>query len=173
MKSSTDAPNCTNCHGNHQIVQKEEKGNLISNPKGLVQLCSSCHNSVELAEKYAIPVRRTESFKESFHGLAIRGGSKTAANCESCHGHHNIRPSDDTLSTIYKVNLPNTCGKCHPGAVEAFFMTPIHITTSEEDSPWVYWITRIYLFLIFAIIGGMILHNALDFMKKFKAKKKS
>lgn len=170
LKSSPDAPTCTNCHGNHQIVQKDDKGNIISNPKGLVQLCSSCHNSVELAQKYSIPVGRTESFRESFHGLAIRGGSKVAANCESCHGYHNIRPSDDTSSTINKKNLPKTCSKCHPGALEAFFLTPIHIVDTQKESPSIFWITRIYIFLIFAIVGGMAVHNIMDFMKKFKAK---
>jgi hypothetical protein len=172
LKSSVDAPNCTSCHGNHQIVKKDDKGNIISNPKGLVQLCSSCHNSVELAEKYNMPVGRTESFRESFHGLAIRGGSKVAANCESCHGYHNIRPSDDSLSTIYQKNLPVTCGKCHPGAVDAFFMTPIHITDAEKETPGVYWVTRIYILLIFSVIGGMVVHNVLDFVKKFKVRSK-
>jgi predicted CXXCH cytochrome family protein len=168
---NSDAPSCTGCHGNHQILRKDQSESRISNPKGLVQLCSDCHNSVELTEKYDLPAGRTESYMDSFHGLAIRGGSKTAANCESCHGNHNIRPSTDSLSTISKKNLPETCGKCHPGATATFFDTPIHIVDAAEDSPVLYWVRNFYLSLIFGIIGFMVLHNIFDFYKKFRKKK--
>ncbi|RPI18488.1 MAG: hypothetical protein EHM58_05385 [Ignavibacteriae bacterium] len=170
-KNNPDAPTCNTCHGNHQILKKDESESRIASSKGLVQLCSDCHNSVEMTEKYDLPTGRTESYLESFHGLAVRGGSKVAANCESCHGNHNIRPSTDSLSTISKKNLPETCGKCHPGAVTAFFNTPIHIVKPEEENPWMYWVTNFYIFMIIAVIGGMVLHNVVDFSKKFKKKK--
>lgn len=166
-----DAPVCTDCHGKHQILKKDSDTNRISNPAGLIQLCSDCHNSVELVEKYNLPGGRTDSYLRSFHGLAVRGGSKLAANCESCHGYHNIRPSTDSLSTIHKKNLPETCGKCHPGAIEAFFSTPIHITNPREESPVLFWITRFYIVFIIVLIGGMVLHNALDFFKKVRQEK--
>lgn len=169
-KKKSDAPTCTSCHGNHQILKKDAQNNPLSNPKGLVQLCSDCHASVQLVEKYDLPVGRTESYYRTFHGLAIKGGSRIAANCESCHGSHNIRPSSDSLSTINKKNLPFTCGKCHPGAETTFFNTPIHITNESRQSPVLYWITIFYISMIFAVIGGMILHNVFDFFKKFKTK---
>jgi len=165
-KSNSDAPTCNDCHGNHQILKKDDKGNLISSGSGIVQLCSDCHSSVKLTQKYNLPEGVVQTYKESFHGLAVRGGSKVAANCESCHGNHNIRPSDDTLSTINKRNLPKTCGKCHKGVDESFFNAKIHLTEPSKQSPWVFWISRIYIFLIILIIGGMLLHNILDFRKK-------
>jgi hypothetical protein len=170
QKNSPDAPNCSTCHGNHQIAKKDDEKNRLSNSKGIVQLCSDCHNSVEMTKKYNIPTGRTDSYLNSFHGLAVRGGSKVAANCESCHGYHNIRPSSDTLSSINKRNLPETCGKCHPGATQTLFDTPIHITASITESPLLYWITYIYIILIIATIGGMGLHNILDLIKKSKKK---
>ena len=108
----------------------------------------------------------------SFHGLAMRGGSKVAANCESCHGYHNIRPSSDTLSSINKKNLPVTCGKCHPGANQTLFNTSIHITDSISESPLLYWISRFYILMILAVIGGMVMHNIFDLIKKVKSKNK-
>jgi len=170
QKNSPDAPNCNTCHGNHQIAKNNDVQNRISNSKGLVQLCSDCHNSVELTKKYNIPTGRTESYMNSFHGLAIRGGSKVAANCESCHSHHNIRPSSDSLSTISKKNLPQTCGKCHPGANQTLFNTPIHITASLNESPLLFWLSRFYIILIIVTIGGMALHNLFDLLKKMKNK---
>jgi predicted CXXCH cytochrome family protein len=170
-RGNFDAPTCTDCHGMHQILRKDEQTNRISNPKGLVQLCSSCHSSVEIVERYNLPVGRTETYMSSFHGLATRGGSKVAANCESCHGHHNIKPSSDTSSSINKKNLPKTCGKCHPGVDAAFFTSPIHVTDEYHESPWLFWVGKIYLVLILLTIGGMATHNAIDFFKKIKKSK--
>lgn len=167
-KENPDAPTCTNCHGSHQILNKEQEGNITAKRTGVVKLCSDCHSSVEIIENNNLPKGITDNFNESFHGLALRGGSQEAADCGSCHGYHNIRPSSDPLSTIHKSNLPVTCGKCHPGAVEAVFNTPIHILNPAEDSPWLYYITVFYIILIVAIIGGMVLHNIIDFVKKIK-----
>jgi hypothetical protein len=172
QKNSPDAPNCNTCHGNHQIRKKDDTNNRIASSKGLVQLCSDCHNSVEMVKKYNLPTGRTDSYLNSFHGLAVRGGSKVAANCESCHGYHNIRPSSDTLSSISKKNLPVTCGKCHPGANQTLFDSKIHITDSITESPILYWISRIYIIMILVVIGGMVLHNIFDIIKKVKRKNK-
>lgn len=169
-QNNFDAPTCVDCHGRHQILRRDEKTNRLSNPKGLVQLCSDCHSSVEMVERYNLPVGRTETYMRSFHGLATRGGSKVAANCESCHGHHNIKPSSDTSSTINRKNLPGTCGKCHPASDEILFTSPIHVTNEYKESPWLFWVGKIYLFIILFTIGAMVLHNAFDITKKIKAR---
>jgi predicted CXXCH cytochrome family protein len=160
-----DAPTCNNCHGNHGIISKHLDDKLQKS-NDLINLCSNCHASVELVERNELPVRVSETYRESFHGLATRGGLKEAANCESCHGYHNIRSSTDSLSTISKKNLPQTCGQCHPGATEILITSKIHLTNVKEDSPWVYWITRVYIFLIVSIVGFMFVHNILDYRKK-------
>lgn len=169
-KGNMDAPACNNCHGNHGIVSKNID-NKSQKSKDLVQLCYNCHASVELVERNDLPLRVGESFSESFHGLAVRGGSKEAANCESCHGYHNVRPSTDTLSSINLKNLPETCGKCHPGATRVLFTKKIHLNNPKEDSPGVYWITRFYIVMIFGLIGFMVLHNILDLRRKLKTRK--
>ena len=171
QKGNSDAPTCNNCHGNHGIVTKDN-GSKLEKSLDLIKLCSNCHASVELVERNELPTQVSETYMESFHGLATRGGLKEAANCESCHGHHNVRPSTDSLSSINKKNLPSTCGKCHPGATEVLFRTKIHLTDVEKDSPWVYWITRFYIVIIFGIIGFMLFHNVLDIRRKFNMRKK-
>lgn len=170
-KGNPDAPTCNNCHGNHGILTKNID-NKLEKSRELVNLCSNCHNKVELVERNELPVVG-ETYSESFHGLAVRGGGKEAANCESCHGNHNIRPSTDSLSSVSRKNLPQTCGKCHPGATEVLFTKKIHLTNLEEDSPWVFWTKRFYLFMIFGLISFMILHNILDLKRKLAKKKQS
>lgn len=171
-QDNKDAPTCNNCHGNHGIISKDVE-NKLEKSNDLINLCSNCHSSVELTERNELPVKVSETYKESFHGLATRGGSKEAANCESCHGNHNVRPSKDPLSTINRDNLSQTCGKCHPGATDVLISSKIHLTNVEQDSPWTYWITRFYLFLIILTIGFMVLHNILDYRKKAMLKKNS
>lgn len=170
IKGNKDSPSCNDCHGNHVISKKDTTDKLAAS-KGVIKLCSGCHASLEIIERNDLPTKVTESYRESFHGLATRGGLREAANCESCHGSHNIRPSTDSLSSIYKANLPQTCGSCHPGATQAFFTTKIHMENPREDSPVVFIVTVIYVVLIFGLIGFMILHNILDYRKKIQLKK--
>lgn len=171
LEGNKDAPTCNNCHGNHSIVTKQTDDKLAKS-RGLIQLCSNCHSSVELTERNDLPLKVSQTYNESFHGLATRGGSAAVANCESCHGHHNIRPSSDSLSTINRKNLPETCGKCHPGATEVLFTSKIHIDDTRKDSPWVFMISRFYIVLIIGLIGFMLLHNIQDWRKKKKLRSK-
>jgi predicted CXXCH cytochrome family protein len=170
MEGNTDAPTCNNCHGNHGIMKKDIDNKLVKS-NDLIKLCSNCHASVEMVKRNDLPTNVSESYKESFHGLATRGGLNEAANCESCHGNHDIRPSDDSLSSINKKNLPQTCGKCHPGATEVLISSKIHFTDTTKDSPWTYWIKRFYLLMILVVIGFMLIHNILDYKRKKRLEK--
>lgn len=167
--NNDDSPTCNNCHGNHVISTKKRDNKLVQS-KEVIQLCSHCHASVELIKRNDLPTKVAETYMESFHGLATRGGSSDAANCESCHGFHNVRPSSDPLSSISEKNLPETCGKCHPGATEALLKTKVHLNDPKKDSPSVYWITNFYIVFITGIIGFMVVHNVLDFRRKRKIK---
>ena len=109
------APLCTDCHGEHKILKHTNEASQV-NAAHIRDTCGSCHGDVRLSRKFGLPGDRLVSFDSSFHGLAGKSGSQTVANCASCHGVHNILPSNDPKSTIHAKNLPQTCGKCHPGA---------------------------------------------------------
>jgi cytochrome b subunit of formate dehydrogenase len=162
-----DAPSCTDCHGEHQILSPTDPRSRVAALNVSAQVCASCHSSVQLNQKYGIPSERFQTFQDSFHGLASKAGSVEVANCASCHGIHNIRPSSDPTSTISKANLATTCGRCHPGANENFTKGSVHIILAREgQSAILYWIRILYLGMIVTIIGGMVLHNLVDFIKK-------
>jgi formate dehydrogenase gamma subunit len=171
-KGSNDAPVCTNCHGEHNILKHNDPNSPTAYANLSAQVCSPCHSSVKLSAKYGLNPNRESTFKSSYHGMALQGGSTTVANCASCHTAHNIRPANDPLSSVYKGNLSKTCGKCHPGANENFAVGKIHVAVADEKSdPILYWIASIYIAMIFSVIGGMLLHNLLDFIKKSRIKK--
>ena len=107
------------------------------------------------------------SYADSYHGLAMRGGSQSVANCASCHGVHNIFRSSDARSTVNAVNLPKTCGSCHAGAGNHFVIGPVHVQTASGPAhPVVKWIRGTYWLLIPLTLGFMVIHNLADFLAK-------
>lgn len=166
-KGNMDAPTCTSCHGEHEILAPKDPQSRVAPRNVSIQVCADCHNSVQLSQKYGMPSQQFNSFQDSYHGLAARAGSVEVANCASCHGFHNIKPSSDPRSTVNKANLAVTCGRCHPGAGKNFARGAVHVVINRESGPGVlYWIRILYIVLIVAVVGGMFLHNLLDFIKR-------
>jgi cytochrome b subunit of formate dehydrogenase len=161
----TQAPLCTDCHGEHKII-KHTDGESPVNASHIRDTCGSCHGDVRLTRKFGLPSDRLVSFDSSFHGLAAKSGSQTVANCASCHGVHNILPSSDPKSTINPKNLPKTCGQCHPGAGTRFAISQVHVTEGRAEPPMLRWIRQFYLLLIPVTIGLMMLHQGGDFLRK-------
>ena len=168
-----DAPVCTDCHGEHRILRRSEPSSPVSAANVAGETCGRCHGNTRLSEKYGLPLDKVSAFEDSFHGLALRTGQVTAANCASCHGVHDIRPSTDPRSHVNKANLPKTCGQCHPGAGTRFALGPVHVVASASSSPVVYWIRLIYLWVIFVTISLMVLHNLIDLLRKARTERPS
>jgi hypothetical protein len=133
--------------------------------------CGRCHGDLRVTDKFGLKNTAVEAFDDSFHGLAGRSGDIHVANCASCHGVHDILPSSDPRSHISPANIAATCGTCHPGAGASFAIGAVHVLPGKkaESHPSVYWARIVYLWLIGLTIGGMLLHNGLDFYRKAKS----
>jgi cytochrome b subunit of formate dehydrogenase len=162
----TAAATCTDCHGEHDILSPRNPRSPVAARNVSAQVCSPCHSSVKLTQKYGLASDRFKSFEDSYHGLAGRGGSVEVANCASCHGVHDIKPSSDPSSRINKKNLVRTCGTCHPGANENFTKGSVHVIATARQEDILYYVSTGYLILIAVIVGGMFVHNLLDFIRK-------
>jgi len=171
IRGVTESPTCTDCHGEHNILKHDDPKSPVAFQNLSREVCSPCHSSLKLSDKYGLVSDRFSTFSDSYHGLAVEGGSLAVANCASCHGAHNIKPSSDPTSTVSKANIVKTCGGCHPGANERFTVGKIHITRQEESEPIIYFIATMYIGLIFVVIGLMFVHNIVDFFRKSKIKK--
>lgn len=166
-----DVPVCTDCHGEHRIVARTEPTSPVFAANIPGEICGRCHANARLTEKYGLSLEKVPAFQDSYHGLALRTGQLTAANCASCHGVHDIRPSSDPRSHVHKNNLPETCGKCHPGAGTRFSLGPVHVLPTSNGARLVSWIRLIYLWIIALAVGFMAAHNLLDFTRKARAAK--
>ncbi len=167
-RGSKDSPVCTDCHTEHGIESPKVATAPTAPQNVAVETCGRCHASTRLVEKYGMARQRVSTFADSYHGLALRSGRLSVANCGSCHGVHNILPSSDPRSMIHPSNLTATCGACHPNAGENFTRGSVHLTGEEKEGKTVAIIRFIYITLIVVVIGGMFIHNALDFVRKSK-----
>lgn len=159
------APVCTSCHTAHSVLPPTAPGSTVF-ATHIPETCGQCHGNVKLASEFNIPRDRLLSYDASFHGLQVKEGSLTAANCASCHGFHLILPSSDPRSSINPKNLPKTCGKCHPGAGARFEIGRVHELPGLAEPVAVRWVRAFYLFLIPFLIGLMTLHNVGDWIRK-------
>jgi cytochrome b subunit of formate dehydrogenase len=161
---------CTDCHGEHNILSPKDATSPVAARNVSAQVCTPCHGSVKLTTKYGLATDRFQSFADSYHGLAGKGGSVEVANCASCHGVHDIKPSSDPSSRINKANLVKTCGTCHPGANENFTKGMVHVVATEGSDRILYFVSTGYILLIIVVVGGMGVHNVLDFVRKSRRK---
>lgn len=164
---NADAPDCADCHGEHLILAPADVASPVNASRLSAETCGRCHGDARLVRRNDLPADRVPSYAESFHGLANREGSLTAANCASCHGVHNIFRSSDPRSTVNKANLAETCGRCHKGVNEKFAVGPVHVQIASGPAhPAVQWVRLIYWVLIPLTLGFMLLHNLVDWLAK-------
>ena len=75
-----EAPVCTNCHGEHNILKAKDPNSPVAAANVSSQTCSPCHSSLKLSEKYGLASDRFQTFQDSYHGLAAKGGAVEVAN---------------------------------------------------------------------------------------------
>ena len=130
---------CADCHGGDptaadaEIAMSKAKG-FIGVPDSLQipRFCASCHSDIKYMKKYD-PNIQTDQFSQyltSEHGILWKRGDKKVATCISCHGVHNIRSPKDFNSTVFDLNIPKTCARCHS---DAQYMAEYHIPTNQYD----------------------------------------
>jgi len=113
---------CANCHGGDPT--SEEADRAMSPAKGFIgvpdplqipKLCGSCHSDIKYMKQFD-PNIQTDQFSQyitSEHGKLWKKGDKKVATCVSCHSVHDIRSPKDFNSTVFDLNIPKTCAKCH------------------------------------------------------------
>jgi formate dehydrogenase gamma subunit len=167
---------CTDCHGIHSIKSHLDPQSTVAALALARSTCAACHEGVRLSREFGVPSQRASTYLDSYHGLASKMGSGVVANCSSCHGVHNIYKSTDPRSTINAANLAQTCGTCHPGAGQKFSQVKVHVgveMSKDVGSMGAMWVKRIYMPMIFVVIGGMFAHNLLIWRRKIVARRQT
>lgn len=109
------APDCTDCHGKHDILygsDKESKTYKMNIPI----LCGSCHKEgAPVARIYNLTEHNIlENYSQGIHGKGLyESGLFVTATCNDCHGNHLILPSSSRYSAVSTNRIARTCMKCH------------------------------------------------------------
>jgi formate dehydrogenase gamma subunit len=162
MRGVSAAPVCTDCHGYHRVLDVPDNDREARQDRSARHSCPACHSSPSLMGEFGVLATRVSTYAESYHGLVYSRGGTAVADCASCHGVHDILPSSHEDSRIAPWHLQETCGECHENANEEFAAASVHYDETTMDSLEVTitrWVRNIYWVLLFAVLGGMVLHN--------------
>lgn len=160
-----DAPTCTDCHGEHDILPQGEKLSPMNLRQVSQRTCPQCHDNETIMERYGVPTHRQASYMDSFHGMATSAGGEVQASCVNCHGVHNIQPEDDPLSSIHPNNRAETCGKCHQTAGENYATGPVHLVPTAPEQKIQGIVRLAYIWLMIVLFGFMGGHNLLLYLR--------
>jgi formate dehydrogenase gamma subunit len=129
--SAQSVEECMDCHSDNELTKFVDDTVEISLYVDLEQYsnsihgdmeCIDCHADIEdvehdenLAEVNCGECHETalEEYTGSIHNGSHDGEYPELASCQSCHGTHNILPSDNPESLTYNTNIESTCAKCH------------------------------------------------------------
>lgn len=114
------APTCASCHGSHEILKVSDRKSA-QNKLNSLHLCGDCHEKHAPVGDPSDPKARVLGYLGSTHARAVtKAGLPMAASCADCHGAHGVLPAKEPTSTVNRVNVPTTCGKCHVGVLEQY-----------------------------------------------------
>ena len=118
------APTCVDCHTSHQTVHVDDPEWFL----GISATCGNCHEHL------------WETYLDTYHGQVTDLGFGLTAKCSDCHTAHNMRPASDIESSVYPLNLVETCARCHPKANDNFVRYFPHGDTHDRRRyPQLFW----------------------------------
>ena len=116
IHNGTKAATCLDCHtrnGDMTTILPPSDPKSTINRANIAETCGKCHGDKSVMQGSGISDRPFLSYRESVHAKAMARGNSSAAVCTDCHNSHDIKPASNSQSSIAKVNIPSTCGKCH------------------------------------------------------------
>ena len=153
---------CASCHGDVHTILRSSEPKSATYRKNVPATCGQCHEG-----------KVTKSYEESYHGIAVKLGSSTAANCASCHGSHGIVAAQSPGSPVAKANVPETCAKCHGTAGAKLALGEEHAVVKNEG--WgkpLYFTSKFFTWLTIITMTLLILHIELELLHRLRAGKK-
>ena len=128
---------CLACHGDKD--QKSAKGTSVfvdaekfkASIHGQAEIgCVGCHADLAKVKDFphaaplkpaacaACHLKEDAALRASVHLQPHRAENPIVVGCADCHGSHDIRSKDDSESSVYAINIPETCLRCHAERVK-------------------------------------------------------
>ena len=119
---ATENLSCADCHGgdpsasNAESAMDPAKG-FLGKPKykDIPAFCARCHSNPVYMRSYNpnLATDQESEYYTSKHGELLKKGNTKVATCTSCHGVHGIQSVNNPVASVYILNIPATCAKCH------------------------------------------------------------
>jgi uncharacterized tellurite resistance protein B-like protein len=112
---------CLACHGSGGLGPLDPGAGFLSVPsrRQIPELCGRCHSDGAYMRQFDPNIRIDQvlEYWTSRHGILLsESDDPDVATCIDCHPAHQIRPPSDVESSVYALNVPETCGRCHSDA---------------------------------------------------------
>ena len=130
---------CAGCHGgdptsDEEDVAMSEENNFVGVPshEETPEFCGKCHSDPVFMRNFhpGLATDQVSQYYTSVHGEKLLEGDKKVALCSNCHTSHSILSSSDPRSSVYPLNVPQTCRKCHSNAI---YMKPYDIPSNQYE----------------------------------------
>ena len=119
-----ELPSCTSCHGDTHTMMAVTDPSSPMNEHRQGETCGSCHGAGQPAPAGVRTIRPIAAYTASVHAAEVDRGNH-GASCSDCHTAHSPLQAADPESSIYRLNVPATCGACH-AEITALFDNSIH-----------------------------------------------
>ncbi len=130
---------CVGCHGgdntadDEDVAMNEDIGFTgAPDAADIPKMCGKCHSDINFMRKFnpRMETDQVEQYFQSVHGKKLKHGDENVATCASCHTAHGIMKPNDPRSSVYALNVPKTCNKCHG---DADYMAGYKIPTDQYE----------------------------------------
>jgi hypothetical protein len=98
------APNCTSCHGAHDIRPKTDPSSRVYRA-AVPSTCGTCHQGI------------AHQYERGRHGQALAAGNAIAPVCHDCHTSHEITRAE---APAHRVEVIRECGTCHEQSLTTY-----------------------------------------------------
>ncbi len=117
-KGDSDVSTCRDCHGSTHTVLRHTDPRARTYHANVAKTCAKCHADRALMTRRKITIpEATALYESSVHG---RSDNPNAATCTDCHESHDLLRAGDPRSSVYRTNIPKTCGHCHAAEEKAY-----------------------------------------------------
>jgi hypothetical protein len=128
---------CVACHGGDgqefSMLAMDSARGFVGTPerRDIPSFCGRCHSDAEFMKRFnpALRVDQVAEYRTSVHGTRLaEANDPRVATCVNCHPAHSIKGPSDPSSSVYPVNVAETCGGCH---ADSAYMSPYGIPTNQ------------------------------------------
>lgn len=154
---------CSACHQKEATAFAQSVHGAGAKPAAT---CTSCHDPIHELGQAAVPAtaqvktaannlcltchqgKVAQSYRYSYHGIALRLGDASTAGCVDCHSARAILPVSNPASTVAAGNLTRSCESCHPGAPAGLANGREHVMPNDRSVLPLWIVYKLFLLLI-------------------------